>query len=148
MYLNKTQIIGNLTRDPEQASLPSGVVVSKFSLATNRTFKNKEGEKQEEVEFHNVVAFGKVAEIIGQYCKKGKQIYVEGRLKTSTWEDKDTQKKMYRTEIIAENFQFGNSEKRENTTDSTEKDWKDMDKKDDEQIEYPKDDINPEDIPF
>ena len=108
MYLNKTQIIGNLTRDPEVKALPSGDSVISFGVATNRSYK-VEGVKKEEVEFHNVVAFGKVADVIKQYCHKGDQIYVEGRLKTSNW-DKDGVKH-YKTEIIMENFQFGNKSK-------------------------------------
>ncbi len=111
MYLNKVQLYGNLTRDPELKALPSGQSVASFSVATNRTFKDKAGAKQEQVEFHNVVAFGKTADVIGQYFKKGKPIYVEGRIQTRTWE-KDG-KKNYRTEIVLETFQFGPSERTE-----------------------------------
>jgi len=113
MYLNKATIIGNLTRDPELKNLPSGSAVANFSVATNRTWKDKEsGQKKEDVEFHNVVAFGKTAELIAQYVHKGDQIYIEGRIQTRSWE-KDGQKH-YRTEIVCETMQFGS--KKQGTT--------------------------------
>lgn len=118
MYLNKVTIYGNLTRDPELKTLPSGVSVVNFSVATNRTWKDKQGQKQDSTEFHNLVAFGRTAEIINQYLKKGEPIYVEGRLQTRSWEDKDSGKKLYRTEIIAEQMQFG--PKRKENTETTE----------------------------
>ena len=105
MYLNTVQLYGNLTRDPEMRALPSGQQVANFSVATNRTYKDKDGQKKEQVEYHNVVAFGRTAEVIGQYLKKGRPIYVQGRLQTRSW-DKDGAKQ-YRTEIVLENFQFG-----------------------------------------
>jgi len=137
MYLNKVQLYGNLTRDPELKALPSGQSVASFSIATNRTFKDKAGAKQEQVEFHNVVAFGKTADVIGQYFKKGKPIYVEGRIQTRSWE-KDG-KKNYRTEIVLETFQFGPSEQRADAATKP-------------QAASTEDDgdpgINPDDIPF
>ena len=115
MYLNKATIIGNITRDPELKALPSGSNVVNFSVATNRSWKDKEGQKQEDVEYHNVVAFGKQAEVIAQYMKKGSQILVEGRLQTRSWETDGVKK--YSTEIIVENFQFGRKpEKKEEDT--------------------------------
>lgn len=106
MYLNKATIIGNLTRDPELKNLPSGSAVANFSVATNRTWKDKEsGQKKEDVEFHNVVAFGKTAELIAQYVHKGDQIYIEGRIQTRSWEKEG--QKHYRTEIVCETMQFG-----------------------------------------
>ena len=90
MYLNKVIIIGNLTRDPELKALPSGTQVTNIGVATNRTWKDKEGNKQDAVEFHNVVAFGRTAEIINQYLKKGSSVLIEGRLQTQSWEDKET----------------------------------------------------------
>lgn len=137
MYLNKTQIIGNITRDVEIKALPSGVTVANFSVATNRTWKNKEGVKQEEVEYHNVIAFGKTAEVIGRYMKKGSSIYIEGRLKTRNWQSEDG-KKNYRTEILLENFQFG--AKASGDTHVA--------KEESQEVEYPADEIDPEDIPF
>lgn len=106
MYLNKVFIIGNLTRDPEIKSLPAGTRVATFSLATNRTWKDAQGAKKESVEYHNIVAFARAADLIGQYCKKGSSLYIEGRLQTRSWDAPDGSKK-YRTEIILENFQFG-----------------------------------------
>ena len=119
MYLNKAILIGNLTRDPELKALPSGIKVANFSIATNRTYKDKDGNKKEEVEFHNLVAFGKQAEVIEQWCKKGSQLMVEGRLSTKTWESDG--KKMYKTEIIVDNFQFGNKAKETSTLTEQEK---------------------------
>jgi len=105
MFLNKAIIFGNLTRDPERKSLPSGMAVVSLGVATNRVYVSN-GQKQEEVEFHNVVAFGKQAEVIAQYLKKGSSLLVEGRLKTRNWQDQQGQKH-YKTEIIADRVQFG-----------------------------------------
>ena len=107
MYINKAIVVGNIVRDPELKSLPSGSKVCTFSVATNRTWKDANGAKQEAVDYHNVACFGRQAETVAQWMKKGSQIYVEGRMTTRSWDDKDTGKKMYRTEIIAENVQFG-----------------------------------------
>ena len=106
MYFNKAILIGNLTRDPEVKALPSGVKVTSFSIATNRVWKDKNGVKQENTEYHNIVTFGRQAEVIGQYLKKGASILVEGRIQTRSWDDAAGVKK-YRTEIVLENFQFG-----------------------------------------
>ena len=152
MYLNKVIIIGNLTRDPELKALPSGVQVTNIGVATNRTWKDKEGNKQEAVEFHNVVAFGRTAEIINQYLKKGSSVLIEGRLQTRNWEDKETGKKMYRTEIVAESMQLG--PKRDdgvgNQTSQPSDQAPSVEEKKEEPktIEYPEEEINPEDIPF
>ncbi len=105
MYLNKAIIFGNLTRDPERKSLPSGMAVVSLGVATNRVYVVN-GQKQEEVEFHTVVAFGKQAEVIAQYLKKGSSLLVEGRIKTRNWQDPQGQKH-YKTEIIADRVQFG-----------------------------------------
>lgn len=104
--INKAILIGNLTRDPELKKLDSGTDVCTFGVATNRTWKDKDGNKQEKAEFHNIVAWGKLAEICGQYLHKGKQVYIEGRLETRTWEDKDSGKTMYRTEIVCEEMKM------------------------------------------
>ncbi|MES2994432.1 MAG: single-stranded DNA-binding protein [Patescibacteria group bacterium] len=157
MYLNKVLLYGNLTRDPEVKALPSGQQVASFGIATNRTFTNKEGAKQEQVEFHNIVAFGRTAEVMGQYLKKGRPVFIEGRLQTRSWESEG--KKNYKTEIIVDTFQFGPqaggaagggnaggyaaggaaagagaSEMAGNSAA--------------EAIQYPEEEINPEDIPF
>lgn len=101
--LNKAMIIGNLTQDPELRQTTTGQAVCSFSVATNRTWKDQSGEKQEQAEFHNVVAWAKLAEIITQYVKKGNRIFIEGRLQTRSWEGQDGVKR-YRTEIVAENM--------------------------------------------
>ncbi|MBU4480399.1 single-stranded DNA-binding protein [Patescibacteria group bacterium] len=156
MYLNKVIIIGNLTRDPELKSLPSGVQVTNISVATNRVWKDKEGGKQESTEFHNVVAFGRTAEIINQYLKKGSSVLIEGRLQTKNWEDKETGKKIYRTEIVTESMQLGprrdgggssaGYQNNTNQTSQTSQTSKEAPKVD--TVEYPEEEINPEDIPF
>ena len=107
MYLNKVMIIGNLTRDPEMKALPSGSNVTTFSVATNRYYKDAQGAKQEAVEYHNIVVFGRQAETSNQYLKKGQNVMIEGRLQTRSWDDKDTGQKKYRSEIVAESVQFG-----------------------------------------
>ena len=96
-------IIGNLTRDPEVRTTPSGQTVASFTVATNFSWINQAGQKQEKPEFHNIVAWRKLAEICGTYLVKGKQIYIEGRLQTRDWIDQNGIRK-YRTEIIAENM--------------------------------------------
>ena len=106
MYLNKVFLIGNLTRDPELKALPNGTKVASLSLATNRTWKDQQGARQESTEYHNIVAFARTAEVLGQYCKKGSSLYVEGRMQTRSWDGQDG-KKNYRTEVVLENFQFG-----------------------------------------
>mgnify|MGYP001598163018 FL=1 len=106
MYLNKAFVIGNLTKDPEMKSLPSGIKVTTFSLATNRVWKNKEGVKQENTDFHSIVVFGRQAETSAQYLKKGANALVEGRMQTRSWDATDGTKK-YRTEIVADSVQFG-----------------------------------------
>lgn len=107
MNLNKVFILGRLTRDPEQRTMPNSRSVSNFGMATNRIWTNQDsGEKQEQVEFHNIVAFGKLAEICSQYLKKGQLVLIEGRIQTRSWEGQDGNKK-YRTEIVADNMQMG-----------------------------------------
>ncbi len=106
MNLNKVFIVGNLTRDPELRTLPSGTPVASFGVATNRVWKNQQGERQEEVQFHNVVVFGRQAETTSQYLTKGSLVLIEGRIQTRSWDGKDGSKQ-YRTEIVAERIQFG-----------------------------------------
>jgi len=98
--VNKVILIGNLGKDPEVKVTPSGTPVAKFTLATNERYKDKNGQWQDRTEWHNLVAWQRTAEIIGEYVKKGSKIYVEGRLQTSSWDDKSTGEKRYRTEII------------------------------------------------
>lgn len=106
MNLNKIFLVGNLTRDPELRTLPSGTAVTSFGMATNRVWKNQKGERQEEAQFHNVVVFGRQAETVSQYLTKGSLVLVEGRLQTRAWDAKDGTKQS-RTEIVAERIQFG-----------------------------------------
>jgi len=106
MNLNKAFVLGNLTRDPERKVLPSGSSVVNFGVATNRVYYDQNKQKQEEVEFHNIVAFGKQAEIIAQYLKKGSLVLIEGRLRTRNWQDQ-AGVKHYWTEIITEKLQLG-----------------------------------------
>ena len=147
MYLNKAFLYGNLTRDPELKALPSGQQLASFGLATNRTYKDKNGQKQEATEFHNIVAFGRPAEIIAQYMKKGRPLYVEGRIQTRSW-DSEGQKK-YRTEIVVENFQFGDGGKGGASAGTHAGAREEQPSpKDSDEIKYPDEEINPEDIPF
>ena len=104
--VNKVILIGNLGRDPELRNTPSGQTIAKFSVATTRKWRNRDGERQEQTEWHNIVCWGRQAEVAGQYLSKGRQVYVEGRLQTDSWEDRETGKKMYRTEIVCDNFQM------------------------------------------
>lgn len=98
--VNKVILVGNVGKDPESKFTPSGVAVTKLSLATNERFKDKSGEWQDKTEWHNLISFQKTAEIIGEYVKKGSKIYIEGRLQTSSWEDKQSGEKKYKTEIV------------------------------------------------
>ena len=116
MNLNKVSLIGNLTRDPIAKSLPSGSEISIFTVATNYVFKDRATkEKKENVEFHNVVAWGKLAKIINQFLTKGSKVYLEGRLHTRSWED-DKKNVHYKTEVIAsELIMLGGGQKKEET---------------------------------
>ena len=150
MYLNKVFLYGNLTRDPELKALPSGQQLASFGLATNRTYKDKSGQKQEATEFHNVVAFGRPAELIAQYMKKGRPLFIEGRIQTRSW-DKDGVKQ-YRTEIVVDNFQFGDGGKggsfSPSSGSSARGEESQAPSKSADEIQYPDEEINPEDIPF
>ncbi len=146
MYINKAIIFGNITRDPELRALPSGMNVCNFSVATNRVYKDRDGKKQEQTDFHNVVVFGRQADTVSQYLKKGSSVYVEGRMQTRSWEQNGEKK--YRTEVVADSVQFG--PRSSGTGGGSRK----ADSMEDEaaptgsSIDYPKDDINPDDIPF
>ena len=99
--LNKVMLIGNLGKDPEVKYTPQGTPVAKLALATNERFKDKEGQWQYRTEWHNVVLWQRLAEIAGEYLKKGSKVYIEGRLQTRSWDDKQTNQKRYMTEIVA-----------------------------------------------
>jgi single-strand DNA-binding protein len=151
MYINKAIIYGNLTRDPELKSLPSGSQVCEFAVATNRVWKDKNGAKQESVDYHNIVIFGRQAEIVKQYLHKGSGVFLEGRIQTRSWDAQDGTKK-YRTEIVADRIQFGPKSGSTSSPQaaSYEKDLGSKSKEKDESpaIEYPEEEINSEDIPF
>lgn len=158
MNLNKVIIAGRLTADPELRTTSSGESVASFSVATNRFWRSKEGEKKESTEFHNVVAWGRQAEIVHQFCKKGSIIMVEGRLQTRTWEGKDGQNRRT-TEVVAEGIQLGPrggggpSVDFERNTDSVSKEGKDAPAKEevpviDVDAEDKSEEIQAEDLPF
>jgi len=155
MYLNKAFLYGNLTRDPEIKALPSGTKVASFGLATARNWKDKNGVKQESTVFHNVVMFGVQADLAAQYLKKGKPIFVEGRIENRSWDAQDGTKK-YRSEVVVENFQFGpspmpsgmpqqqgGSAQKPQAPAAGAKKSEPM-----ETIQYPEEEVNLEDIPF
>ena len=106
MNLNKVLLVGRLTRDPEVRSLPSGQQVTSFGLATDRYFTDKSGQKQQQTDFHNIVMFGRLAEIASQFLAKGSLALIEGRIQTRSWQDASGNKR-YRTEIIAQSLQLG-----------------------------------------
>jgi single-strand DNA-binding protein len=153
MYLNRAIVIGNLTRDPELKSLPSGIQVCTFSVATNRVWKDKAGVRQESADYHNIVVFGRQAETAAQYLRKGSGVLVEGRMQTRSWDGPDG-KKNYRTEIVADRVQFGNRAQGGAANASTAPEASKAGKSDEanvppmETIEYPADEINLDDIPF
>ena len=145
MYINKAMVFGNLTRDPELKTLPSGTNVCSFGIATNRVYNDRDGKRQEAVEYHNIVVFGRQAETTAQYLKKGSSAFIEGRLQTRSWEQDGN--KQYRTEIVADRVQFGprggndgggGSQASNNTANEEAPKAPD----------YPEEEINPEDIPF
>ncbi|QQG45869.1 MAG: single-stranded DNA-binding protein [Candidatus Niyogibacteria bacterium] len=144
MNLNKIFIIGNLTRDPETRSLPSGQNVTSFGVATNRFF-NKDGQKQQDTQFHNVVAFGRLADVAKQYLNKGSLIMVEGRIQNRSWQGQDGQKK-YRTEIVTERMQLG--PRNSGSSASRPEKAKEESQPEVDTIEYGEENINPDDIPF
>ncbi len=145
-------IYGNLTRDPEMKALPSGMQVCSFSVATNRSYNDRDGKRQEAVEYHNVTSFGKQAEVIAKYLTKGSGVYVEGRLQTNSWEKDGV--KQYRTEIVVDKFEFGPKSGGGNGGGSTANAGASTSNTGSNNNsapvlpEYPTEDINPEDIPF
>lgn len=139
-------IYGNLGRDPELKSLPSGINVATFTIATTRVYKNKDGAKQEQTDWHNVVVFGRQAELVSQYLTKGNAAYIEGRMQTRSWEQ-DGQKK-YRTEIVADTVQFGPKGGSGGAPAKVQGDEQAEPSSAGEGIAYPEDDIDPDDIPF
>lgn len=147
MYLNKAMIFGNLTRDPEMRALPSGMNVTTFGIATNRVYNDRDGNRQEQTEYHNITVFGKQGENCAKYLTKGSSAYVEGRLQTQSWEKDGV--KHYRTEIVADRVQFG--PRSGGGAPSPAADGgaaAPADEKKPAVPDYPEEEINPEDIPF
>lgn len=151
MYLNKAMVYGNLTRDPELKTLPSGMTVCSFSIATNRVYKDRDGQRQEATDFHNIVVFGRQAETSAQYLKKGSSALIEGRLQTRSWEAEGGQKQ-YRTEIVADRVQFGPRGGNEGggapQAQSASPSGAAENGGEQKAPDYPEEEINPEDIPF
>ena len=153
MNLNKAIIAGNLTRDPELRSLPSGQPVASFGIATNRFFTDAKGEKQKQTEFHNIVVFGRLAEIAKQYLTKGSLVLIEGRIQNRSWQT-PTGEKRYRTEIVAERMQLGprraGAAKEEAKEEAGEAgpEPKETPEEEIKTIDYGEEDINPDKIPF
>ena len=150
MYFNRAIIIGNLTRDPELRSLPSGVQVATLGIATNRVWKDKNGAKQESTDYHNVVVFGRQAETTAQYLRKGSSVLIEGRMQTRSWDAADGTKK-YRTEVVADRVQFGprkDGAVLAASTSSVAKAMEDKQEAPPDTIDYPEENVNVDDIPF
>lgn len=150
--MNIAILVGRLAHTPELKALPSGSKVANASLATNYFYKDKNDQKQEGTDWHNLVAYGKTAETMAQWLKGGDQVIIHGAIKTRTWDGEDG-KKRYRTEILVERFEFGAKNMKRDDRQEHPKD--DGDQSDDREpsrksdgIEYPEEDINPEDIPF
>lgn len=152
MNINKAIVVGRITNDLELKTIGSGRELVSFGVATNRSWKDQAGQKVEKTDFHNVVAWGPKARTIAQYFVKGQEIYVEGRMETRSWDDEGSGKKMYRTEVILDQFDFGQKpgggggapqggyNNSSAPTASTESKVP--------EIEYPTEEINPDDIPF
>ncbi len=149
MNLNKVTIAGRLGKDPELKQTPSGKKVASFSIATNQTWKDAQGQKQESTEWINCVSWGRTAEVIAQYFTKGKEIYIEGRMQTRSWDGNDG-KKNYRTEVVVSQFQFvGFDGEKKPAQSSTEQPYsKDDGSQPPPPEEAPEEEINIEDIPF
>lgn len=151
MNINKVIVYGNLTRDPEIRQLPSGMNVANIGIATNRYYNNQQGERVEEVEYHNVVLFGRLADLAQQYLTRGKGLFIEGRLRTTSWDDKETGQKRYRTEIVGEQMQFGprrDGEAPQQPAQPAAPAKAAAPAKEAAAPEYPEATINPDDIPF
>jgi len=150
MNLNKAFILGRLTADPEARTLPSGQAISSFSLATNRVWKDKTGNRQESTDFHNIVLFGRLADVANQYLNKGKMCLIIGRIQNRSWDGKDGQKH-YRTEIIGEELQLGPRMQSDSSSSSPANTFqKKPAKKEDEKSLDTEDEgeVDVEDIPF
>jgi len=152
MNINKAIIVGRITNDLELKSTGNGRELVSFGVATNRSWKDQSGQKVEKTDFHNVVAWGPRAKTISQYFVKGQEIYVEGRMETRSWDDEGSGKKMYRTEVILDNFDFGQrpggGAPSSGGYSAAPASAPAPQKEKVPEIEYPTDEINPDDIPF
>lgn len=115
--VNKVILVGNVGQDPEVKYTPSGTPVAKFSIATNERFKDRSDEWQERTEWHNIIAWQRLAEVVGEYVKKGSKLYIEGKLQTSSWDDRQSGSKRYRTEIVARDIVLLGSHDNEDASD-------------------------------
>lgn len=117
--LNRVQLLGNLGKDPEVKHTPSGTAVAKVSIATNERFKDKNGEWQDRTEWHTVIMWARLAEIAGEYLHKGSKVFIEGKLQTRSWEDRDTRAKRYATEIICSDLSMLDPKQKPESTGNT-----------------------------
>lgn len=140
--VNKVILVGNLGQDPDIKYTPSGKALAKFSIATNDRFKDKSGEWQDRAEWHNILAWQRLAEIVGEYLKQGSRVYIEGKLQTSSWEDRNSGEKKYRTEIVARDIVLLGS--RENGADEGDQ----ASPEGREPVHAGHDDITDDEIPF
>ena len=146
MNVNKAIVIGRITSPLELKTTKTGKEVLAFSVATNKTWKDQAGNKQEKTEFHNVVSWGPQAKVVATYFIKGQEIYVEGSLETRSWDDATSGKKMYRTEIIMDKFEFG--QKPSGTSNNNSVPAQATASVPESPVQYPVEEINPDDIPF
>lgn len=148
--VNKVILLGNLGKDPEVKFTPSGTAVAKFSVATSSRYKDKSEQWQEQTEWHNVVAWARLAEIAGEYLKKGSKVYIEGRLQTHSWDDKQTNQKKYMTEVIASDLVLlsGRGESGESSRGATAGNNFDQRAPEPEHVSATSSPISDEDIPF
>lgn len=148
--LNRVQLIGNLTRDPELRYTPNGTAVCSFGIATNRNWTTDAGEKKDEVEFHNIVAWNKLAELCSQFLTKGGKVFVEGRLATRTWQGQDGQQRNKTEIVISDMILLGGKKPQEAAEDGTgeEKPKKEVKEKKEETPSEPSEEVAPDDIPF
>lgn len=152
MSLNRAQLIGNLTKDPEVRQTPNGNTVASFTVATNHTWKDQSGNRQEKAEFHNIVAWGKLAEICQSYLQKGKKVFIEGRIQTRDWEGDDGIKR-YKTEIIADNMIMLSNKSDDNNSSGYDNQSNDFNNSSDSQPAndpgpQTEDEISIDDLPF
>ncbi|HXE90114.1 MAG TPA: single-stranded DNA-binding protein [Terriglobales bacterium] len=144
--VNKAILLGNLGRDPEVKYTPNGTAVARFTVATNERYKDKSGQWQDRTEWHNVVAWQRMAEIAGEYLKKGRSVYIEGRIQTRSWDDKQTGQKKYMTEIVASDLVLLGG--REAGGEGRSRGGDEMDQRAPEPAAAPGPEITDEDIPF